>query len=200
MATQLTDPQANSRALNGVANGITVLLNRYKISDPETLEHTPWRFVRAYQEMLSGYDTEPADILKVSFQTNCDQMIVVKDVPFSSVCAHHLLPFTGVAHIGYIPGFDAASEDYFVVGLSKLPRLVHCLSRRLQMQETLTQQIADAITEHVMPEGVAVVLEAHHTCMSLRGVRSTGTMRTTAIAGVMATKPEAKAEFMAHIA
>lgn len=145
----------------------------------EGLIDTPKRVIKAYDEMLGGYSADIADILKTTFQEGIDydQMIVVKDIPFISYCEHHMLAFPGIAHVGYIPHAS-------VVGLSKIPRVVDAFSKRLQVQERLTDQIADAIYEHLKPAGVGVIIKANHTCMSMRGIKKSGaSMVTTALRG-----------------
>lgn len=158
----------------------------------EGLQDTPKRVIKALREMTAGYYDDPAAILSRRFNEPCDEMVLVKGIPFNSLCEHHLLPFSGVAHVAYIP-------DKQVVGLSKLPRLVQCHARRLQLQERLTQAIANDIQKHLEPLGVAVVLEAHHSCMSLRGVRSAGTMTTSALLGAF-RDGEPRQEFLSLIA
>jgi GTP cyclohydrolase IA len=145
----------------------------------EGLLDTPKRVLKAYQELFAGYKQDPADILQRVFKDGIDydQMIVVKNIPFVSFCEHHLLPFTGIAHVGYLP-------KGCVVGLSKIPRVVDVFAKRLQVQERLTDQIADAIFDHLGPQGVGVVISASHTCMSMRGVEKHGaSMVTTALRG-----------------
>lgn len=154
---------------------------------------TPDRVARALREMTSGYRDDPAAILARTFDDRCDEMVVVSGVDFTSLCEHHLLPFVGVAHVAYLPGER-------VVGLSKLARLVDCYARRLQVQERMTVQIAEAIAEHLSPRGVGVVVEAHHSCMGCRGVRKPNArMVTSAMHGVFRDEPEARAEFLALI-
>lgn len=151
---------------------------------------TPDRVVRAFVEMTEGYHVDPADVLARRFADRCDEMVVVSDIDFTSLCEHHLLPFVGVAAIGYLP-------DDEVVGLSKLARLVDVFARRLQVQERMTDQIADALWDHVGPLGVGVVVQAKHSCMGCRGVRKPGaTMTTSAMRGAMRDNPETRAEFL----
>jgi GTP cyclohydrolase I len=150
---------------------------------------TPKRVTKAYRELTSGYNDDPADILSTTFDVTYDQMVVVRDLPFTSLCEHHMLPFTGRATIAYVPGDR-------VVGLSKLARLLDCYSRRLQVQERLTNEIASAIQQHLRPQGVGVVLSATHSCMALRGVRKAGDMVTSSMLGVLRTNAEARAELM----
>jgi GTP cyclohydrolase I len=166
------------------------LLNRIKGEDPrrEGLQETPLRVVKAWREMTSGYEQKPADILSKTFESTNGEMVVCRDIEFYSTCEHHLLPFKGRAHIGYVPKGRVA-------GLSKLARLVECFARRLQIQEQLTEQIAGAIMEHLQPCGCAVILEAEHLCMKSRGVRNhSSVMVTSALRGVF-LEPEVRAEF-----
>lgn len=157
----------------------------------EHVADTPGRVVRAFQELFSGVSQDPASVLQVTFsEAIYDQMIVVADIDFVSVCEHHLLPFFGMVHFGYLP-------NKRVVGLSKIPRLVEILSRRPQIQEALTQQIADAFQENVQPHGCGVLIEAWHSCVAIRGVRKPQTrMITTALKGVF-RQGDVKAEFLA---
>jgi GTP cyclohydrolase I len=145
----------------------------------EGLLDTPNRVVRSWKELFSGYGREPKEILSKIFDTTVDQMVICKDIEFYSTCEHHLIPFFGKAHIGYLPKGK-------VVGLSKLARLVDVYARRLQLQENLTQQIADAIHEHIPDcRGAGVVVEAQHLCMCSRGVaKQNSVMKTSALAGV----------------
>jgi GTP cyclohydrolase I len=140
----------------------------------EGLLETPRRVVRAYREFFAGYEEDPRAILEKTFKEvgGYDDIVLVKDIPFSSHCEHHMVPFVGKAHIAYLP-HDG------VVGISKLARLVDVFSKRLQVQENLTAQIVDAINEHLNPRGAAVMLEAEHMCMSMRGVRAHGAMTVT---------------------
>lgn len=152
---------------------------------------TPRRVLKALTELTGGYRLDPGAILSTTFDVTCDEMIVVRKVPFSSLCEHHVLPFHGTATVAYIPGPGGR-----VVGLSKLARLVDCYARRLQVQERMTTQIADAIDEHLQPLGVGVVITASHTCMSMRGIAKPGEMVTSKLIGALKDKPEARAEFM----
>ncbi|HVX81688.1 MAG: GTP cyclohydrolase I FolE [Devosia sp.] len=140
----------------------------------EGLLDTPARVTRAYGELFGGYDEDPAEILQRTFKEvgGYDDIVLVKDIPFYSHCEHHLVPFFGKAHIAYLP-HDG------VVGLSKLARLVNTFARRLQTQEALTAQITDAINENLGPRGAAVMLEAEHMCMTMRGVHAPGTLTVT---------------------
>lgn len=157
---------------------------------PGLLE-TPKRFAKAWQEITCGYKQRPFDVLKVFEGEGYDEMIVVKDISFASTCEHHLLPFTGTATVAYIPQGK-------IVGLSKIPRLVDIFARRLQVQERLTCQIADALEEHLNPVGVGVLIKARHSCCEIRGINKSGhTMITSALRGALKDLPEARAEFMA---
>ena len=142
--------------------------------DREGLLETPRRVTKAYREFFAGYEQDPAEILHKTFKEvgGYDDIVLVRDIPFSSHCEHHMVPFIGKAHIAYLP-HDG------VVGISKLARLVEAFSRRLQVQEVLTAQIIDAINEHLNPRGAAVLLEAEHMCMSIRGVRAHGALTIT---------------------
>lgn len=159
--------------------------------DREGLIDTPKRVVKSWGEIFEGYKQDPKEILSTKFKDGtCDEMVILKNISFTSTCEHHMLPFVGKAHIGYIPNES-------VVGLSKLSRLVDCFAHRLQIQEKLTQQIAKAIEEHLAPRGVAVVIEAHHQCMSCRGVRKPeGVMVTSSMLRAFRSDPTVRAEFL----
>jgi GTP cyclohydrolase I len=160
----------------------------------EGLRDTPKRVVKSWAEIFAGYLQDPAKILSTVFKDGtCDEMVALTNVEFSSMCEHHMLPFIGKAHVAYIPNGQ-------VVGLSKLARLVDCFAKRLQIQEKMTQQIAKAIMEHLKPRGVAVVVEAHHQCMSCRGVGKKGTnMITSSMLGAFRHNASARAEFLSFI-
>ena len=158
----------------------------------EGLLDTPKRVAKAMREMTVGYDDDPAVILGTTFDVSCDEMIVLDGIEFVSLCEHHLLPFTGTATVGYVPG-----ESQRVVGLSKLARLVECYARRLQVQERMTSQIVEAIEQHLSPLGAGVVVRAHHHCMGCRGVRKqSAVMVTSALVGNMRNDPTMRAEFL----
>lgn len=158
--------------------------------DREGLQQTPARVARAYREVFAGLRQQPEDVLTTTFDLGHEEMVLVKDIEVYSTCEHHLVPFHGVAHVGYIPGADGR-----ITGLSKLARLVDVYARRPQVQERLTSQIADALVEHLEPGGVIVVVECEHLCMSMRGVRKPGSRTvTSAVRGQMraaATRAEA---------
>jgi GTP cyclohydrolase I len=155
----------------------------------EGLVKTPGRYVRALEEMTSGYKMNAKEILSAQFENETDEMVMLSDIRFTSLCEHHILPFAGSVTIGYIPGKK-------IVGISKLARVVEMFSRRLQIQERMTQNIACAIEIELKPQGVGVVVRAHHECMSCRGVKQPGTvMVTSCMLGVMRDKGPARAEF-----
>jgi len=158
--------------------------------DRDGLRDTPARVARAYAETFAGLYQEPRDVLTTTFDLGHEEMILVKDIAVYSTCEHHLVPFHGVAHVGYIPGRDGR-----ITGLSKIARLVDLYARRPQVQERLTSQVADAMVEVLAPGGVLVVMECEHLCMSMRGVRKPGSRTvTSAVRGQMrnaATRAEA---------
>ncbi len=164
--------------------------------DPERegLLNTPTRVARAYEELLAGYKVDPVALLNEAlFDVEYNQMVVVTDIEFYSLCEHHLLPIIGRAHVAYIPNKK-------VVGLSKIPRIVEAFARRLQVQERMTKQIADLIDELIQPLGVAVVVDGVHMCVAMRGAKkSAARMRTSELLGTFATNPKTRAEFMQHI-
>jgi GTP cyclohydrolase IA len=155
---------------------------------------TPERVHRMYMELTAGYHVDPARLInRAVFEVEYSEMVVVKDIPFYSLCEHHLLPFFGTAAVAYIPRGH-------VIGLSKIPRVVEMFARRLQVQERMTQEIADFLQEHLHPRGVGVVLEATHLCAAMRGVRKPGTVMTTsAVLGLFRSADRTRAEFFAHI-
>jgi GTP cyclohydrolase I len=160
----------------------------------EGLLNTPDRVSRMYQELLSGYTTDPrAMINDALFDSQVDEMVIVRNIEFSSLCEHHLLPFVGHAHVAYLPNGK-------VIGLSKIPRVVDMFARRLQIQENMTRQIADFLMGVLNPHGVAVVVNAHHMCASMRGVKkSQARMVTSAMCGAFKHDPRTRSEFMNHI-
>lgn len=163
--------------------------------DRDGLLDTPSRVAKAYAEILSGYSQDPRDHLDKQFEVDHDEMVLVKDIPFASTCEHHMLPFIGRAHIAYIPGPDGK-----VCGLSKLARLVDGYARRLQVQERLNGEVADALMDRLGACGAMVVIEAEHLCMTVRGVRKPGSSTTTsAVRGVMKDSPATRAEALSLI-
>jgi GTP cyclohydrolase I len=161
----------------------------------EGLLDTPKRVVKAFEQFFSGYQTDPKELLSRTFDEveGYDEMVVLRDIRLESHCEHHLAPFIGVAHVGYMP-------DKRVVGISKLARLVDAYSKRLQIQEKLTAQIANTLNEVLQPKGVAVVIEAQHQCMTTRGVHKPGvTMQTSRMLGLFRNDPRTRQEFFSLI-
>lgn len=183
--------------VEGSAADIVTRLLQFIGEDPRRsgLHETPTRVIKAWREWTAGYGKDPKAILK-TFEDGAekvDELVVVRDIPIYSHCEHHLAPFFGIAHIGYIPSGR-------IVGLSKLVRLADVFAKRLQVQERLTNQIADALVEHLQPSGVGVVVECRHMCMESRGVCKAGaTTVTSAMRGALLNKPEARAELMALV-
>jgi len=165
--------------------------------DPDRpgLVDTPARVARAYAEVFAGLAQDPGDVLQTTFDEQHDELVLVRDIPMYSTCEHHLVPFHGRAHVGYIPGADGR-----VTGLSKLARLVDVYARRPQVQERLTRQVADALHGSLEPRGVIVVIEAEHLCMSMRGVRKAGsTTMTSAVRGIFRDNAATRSEAMSLI-
>lgn len=170
-----------------------ILISVGENPDREGLLKTPNRVARAYVELLAGLWEDPKQHLKTVFTEQYDEVVLLRDIEFSSICEHHLLPFTGVAHVAYLPAGK-------VVGLSKLARLVEGYARRPQVQERLTGEIADAIMDELHPVGSACVIEATHTCMTIRGIRKHGsTMVTSALRGIFKENPASRAEMLSLI-
>lgn len=171
----------------------TILVAVGEDPDREGLLETPRRVAKMYAEMFSGMTQDPARHLRVTFPETYDEMVLVRDIRFNSMCEHHLLPFSGVAHVAYIPNGR-------VTGLSKLARVVDEVSRRPQVQERLTQQVADLIETELESKGVVVIISAEHSCMSIRGVRKPGSQTvTSAVRGLFKTNPASRAEVMSLI-
>ena len=165
--------------------------------DPERngLLETPRRVAKMYEELFTGLQADPSEHLQVTFDEQHDEMVMVRDIPFTSLCEHHLVPFMGRAHVAYIPG-----EAGKITGLSKLARLVEGFARRLQVQERMTSQIADSLDKVLAPRGALVVIEAEHLCMSMRGVRKPGTVTvTSAVRGVFRTDVATRSEALQFI-
>jgi len=161
----------------------------------EGLRATPARVARMYAELFSGLNEDPGEHLTVTFEADHDELVLVRDIPLYSVCEHHLLPWFGRAHVGYIPGPDGR-----ITGLSKLVRLVEGYAKRPQVQERLTSQVADSLVRVLQPQGAMVVVEAEHLCMSMRGVQKPGAMTvTSAVRGHFLTSPAARAEVLGFI-
>ncbi|WP_439957897.1 GTP cyclohydrolase I FolE [Modestobacter marinus] len=165
--------------------------------DPDRpgLVDTPARVARAYAETFAGLGQDPHEVLATTFDEDHDELVLVKDIPMFSTCEHHLVPFHGLAHIGYIPGADGR-----VTGLSKLARLVEVYARRPQVQERMTRQVADALFDALKPQGVIVVIEAEHLCMAMRGIRKPGsTTVTSAVRGIFRDSAATRSEAMSLI-
>ncbi len=188
-------PAAHPRPVRGmdlarIEKGVRLILEGAG-EDPgrEGLRETPARVARMYREILGGLHENPEIHLRTVFKERHDEMVLIKNIPLYSMCEHHMLPFAGVAHVAYIP------KDGRIVGLSKIARVVEGLSRRLQVQERLTKQAADMIMDHLDPQGVMVVVEAEHMCMSMRGAKKPKSITvTSAVRGVFRTHPVTRAE------
>ena len=161
----------------------------------EGLVETPRRVAEMYVELFEGLEADPGEHLRTNFEAGHDEMVMVRDIPFATLCEHHMVPFTGLAHVAYLPGAEGK-----VVGLSKMARLVEGFARRLQVQERMTTQIIDAMEREMKPRGSIVVLEAEHFCMSMRGVKKAGaTTVTSAVRGVFRDDAAYRAEALQYI-
>lgn len=160
----------------------------------EGLKQTPQRVANMYKEILGGIEKNPALELKILRGESFDEIVLVKDIPFYSLCEHHMLPFHGKVHVAYMP------EGNRIVGISKIPRVVEVLSRRLQLQERLTSQIADVINTTIKPKGVMVIVEAEHLCVTMRGIKKSGsTVKTSVVRGIFRENEKTRAETLALI-
>ncbi len=179
--------------INRIAKAVReILIAIGEDPDRDGLVRTPDRVARMYAEVLAGLHEDPASHLKVTFEADHDEMVMVRDIALTSLCEHHLVPFNGRAHVAYIPGSDGR-----ITGLSKLARLVDGFAKRPQVQERLTSQIADAMVGALEPRGAIVVVEAEHLCMSMRGVRKPGTITvTSAVRGIFKENAATRAEAM----
>jgi GTP cyclohydrolase I len=156
----------------------------------EGLLGTPKRVAKMYAELLAGAQSDPKEHLETVFREDYDEVVLLKDIPFYSICEHHMMPFIGKAHVAYLP-------DGQVLGVSKLARVVDCFARRFQVQERLTVQVADFLMENLKPKGVAVVIEASHSCMTIRGARKPGAaMVTSALRGIFIRDPKSRSEVL----
>ena len=184
----VTDQQVDTDRIEKAVREILLAIG--EDPDRDGLQKTPKRVARMYAEVFAGLQEDPEHHLKVQFETGHDEMVMVRDIPFYSMCEHHLMPFVGRAHVAYIPG-----ERGMITGLSKLARLVEAYARRPQVQERLTTQVADKLMEVLEPRGTLVVVEAEHQCMSMRGVQKPGSLTiTSAVRGQFrntATRAEA---------
>jgi GTP cyclohydrolase I len=189
--------EAGDRPSREEAEQAVRILLRWAGENParEGLLETPARVVRAYEEWFAGYEQDPAEILKRTFEEvgGYDEMVVLRDIPFQSCCEHHMAAIEGTVHVGYLPGKR-------VVGISKLARVVEAFSRRLQIQERLTAEIADTINDILRPRGVGVIVQGRHACMSTRGVRKHGSvMATSRMLGAFRDDPATRHEFLAAV-
>ena len=196
MSPFFTKASDNNGVLAEEAREAVRTLLRYMGENPDRdgLLETPDRVCRAWVEMTEGYRVSPEKVLSTTFEGSSDEMVVLKDIEFTSCCEHHLLTFSGRAHVAYLPSQGR------IVGLSKLARIVDVYAKRLQVQERMTEQIADAIKTNLNPHGVAVVIEGQHSCMCVRGVRKQGaTMVTSSVHGIFRDNAATRAEFMSFI-
>ena len=192
-AVEVMTPKPDEGAIASMMERVLAELGE----DParEGLAGTPLRVAQMYEEVFAGLTMDPAEHFCVTFQEKYQEMVLVRDIPLYSVCEHHLLPFVGRAHVAYIPGADGR-----ICGLSKLARVVDVFAKRPQVQERLTSQVADTIVQYLAPQGVIVVIEAEHLCMSMRGVQKPGAITTTsAVRGIFRTKAATRAEAMSLI-
>lgn len=192
--TPVTGTQITNVDLDAIKEAVRTILSAVG-EDPDRpgLEDTPRRVAKMYAEMFAGLRVDPARHLHVTFPETYDEVVLVRDIAFSSMCEHHLLPFNGVAHVAYIPNGR-------VTGLSKLARVVDEVARRPQVQERMTQTVADLIESELQTAGAAVVVEAEHSCMAIRGIRKPGSLTvTSALRGVFKTNQSSRAEVMALI-
>ena len=188
------DNSSSNVDLESIENAVRTILVAVG-EDPERpgLKETPRRVAKMYAEMFAGLRLNPARHLETTFPEQYDEVVLIRDIAFTSMCEHHLLPFSGVAHVAYIP-------DGKVIGLSKIARVVEEVSRRPQVQERMTQTIADMVNEHLFTSGVAVVISAEHSCMSIRGIRKPGSRTiTSALRGEFKNNSLTRAELMSLI-
>ncbi len=183
------DKKRIEKAVKIILKAIGENLNR------DGLKDTPRRVAEMYEEIFAGIGQEGIAELTVGFEEGHREMVILKDIPFYSMCEHHLLPFFGVVHVGYIP-----NKDGRVVGISKIARVVDIFAKRLQLQERMTAQIADCIVNGIQPQGVAVVVKAEHLCMIMRGIKKPGSnVVTSATRGIFRTRADTRAEFMSLV-
>lgn len=178
-----------------IENAVTEILKAIgENPNRESLIHTPSRVYRMYQELFSGINKDPKDEITITYTENHDEIILVRDISFYSICEHHLIPFFGVAHVAYLP------KNGIITGLSKLARVVDIAAKRPQLQERMTTQIANALIEKLDPMGVAVVIEAEHLCMSMRGIKKPGSKTVTSVLkGIFQTNQASRAEVLSLI-
>ena len=190
----MTNPLTQPVDLDRIARAVReILIAVGEDPDREGLQETPQRVARMYDEIFGGLRKDPAVVLRKTFTEKYDEMVLVKDIQFESMCEHHLLPFFGKAHIAYVPRGK-------IVGLSKLARVVEILAKRPQVQERMTEHIADLVMGELNAKGVGVVLEATHTCMAIRGIRKSNAIcSTSAMRGIFKDNPPTRSEFMALV-
>ncbi len=191
-ASTLIDPNIDQSRIAAAVREILLAVG--EDPDRDGLLETPARVAKAYAEVFAGLHQDPAELLSTTFDIDHQELVLVKDIPFYSTCEHHLVPFHGRAHVGYIPG-----DSGKVTGLSKLARLVDLYARRPQVQERLTTQIAEALEENLQPRGSIVVVEAEHLCMSMRGVKKPGSTTTTSAVRGQLRETATRAEAMSLI-
>jgi GTP cyclohydrolase IA len=192
-AADLPDRQVDAARIEAAVREILIAIG--EDPDRDGLRRTPARVANAYAELFAGLRVDPAQVLTTTFEANHEELVLVRDIEVMSLCEHHLLPFVGMAHIGYIPGPDGR-----ITGLSKLARLVEVYARRPQVQERLTSQIADLLMAKLEPRGVIAVLECEHMCMSMRGIRKGGSRTvTSAVRGMLRDDAKTRAEAMGLI-
>ena len=182
----------NDKNIKSMEEAVRIILQSIgEDPDRQGLEKTPYRVAKMYKEVTRGYNESPENLInQAHFDVKYDEMVVVTNIDFYSLCEHHMLPFFGVAHVGYIPKGK-------VVGLSKIPRIVDMFARRLQVQENMTQQIADVLNKHLQPDGVGVVIEGYHMCMMMRGVqKQKAKMITSSLIGSFKEDPKTRTEFL----
>jgi len=185
----LFDQEKIKRAVENIIDAIGEDRNR------EGLLETPRRFAEMYTELFMGMDMDPVEELKVGYELGHREMVILKDIPFYSMCEHHLLPFYGIVHIGYIP-----NKEGRVVGISKLARVVEIIAKRPQIQERMATDIADTIVKGLAPDGVGVVIQAEHMCMTMRGIKKPGaSVLTSALRGTFRSRADSRAEFFSLI-
>jgi len=185
----LFDEEKIRRAVEEIIDAIGEDKNR------EGLLETPRRFAEMYTELFMGMNMDPVEELKVGYELGHREMVILKDIPFYSMCEHHLLPFYGIVHIGYIP-----NKEGRVVGISKLARVVEIIAKRPQIQERMATDIADTIVKGLSPDGVGVVIQAEHMCMTMRGIKKPGaSVLTSALRGTFRSRSDSRAEFFSLI-
>ncbi len=192
----MTEPDGSGMDVGRIEKAVREILEAIgENPDRDGLARTPDRVARMYTEIFRGLHEDPAEHLTVTFEAEHDEMVLVRDIPLYGTCEHHLVPFAGRAHVAYIPGPDGR-----ITGLSKIARLVEGFARRPQVQERLTTQIADALAGALNPDGVLVMIEAEHLCMSMRGVQKPGALTvTSAVRGLFKTNPATRAEALSLI-